>query len=366
MSTIGMDLMNRIHSGELQTTRPSMTITEVKGEISAALEEILEVGARIRPLHLGGEQVGWVRGVHLAERKMIGRWYTDPIDRIYQILRIATTLTDDELNDLDTFEFRTLVRVVTDYSNRDITLFPFVSAFTSTSMSETLWFARGASLSSFKSTTVDLLDGKSMRLLAAPDHARLWVTLAAARERAKVKLDDMFNAALIAKSMVGKGANKLFSDLQKSAKQLRSDIDDPWKEIVPVVAEDVNYNDGWGHAHQDNTEEGFWRESQGMINGDKHEAFMDKFYHQQIEESQQREAEMEKRYQAAAEWGGVSDSTSIVTEAEMRRRDALERAAYQQELLSSEDMNGDENAEDIMARRHLMYGRGFSNLRVGR
>jgi hypothetical protein len=245
-------------------------------------------------------------------------------------------------------------------------LFPYISAFTTTSASETLWASRGVSLSKFKSSTVDLLDGRHIKLLSAPDHARLWATLAAGRERSKVKLDDMFNAALIAKSMVGKGANKLFNDLQKSAKRLHPDIDDAWKEIIPIIEEDINYNDGWGHAHQDGTEEGFWRESQGMIDGDKHEAFMDKFYHQQIEDSQQREAEMEERYQAAAEWGGVSDSTSIVTEAEMRRRDALDWAAAQQERHSSEDMNGDENAEDIMARRHSMYGRGFSNPRVGR
>ena len=357
MSTLGMDLMNKIHSGEIRESAPSKVVAAARSRISESLEEMLEIGARIRPLKLQGKQVGWVRGVHLAERKLISRWYADPSDRIFQILRIATTLGDDRISDLDTFEFRALVKLVTKLSDQDVTLFPFISAFTCTSMSETLWASQGAGLVVPGTRSVDMLDGRAIRILAPPDHARLWAALAAARERSKHKLDDMFNAALITKAMVGKGANKLFSDLQRTAKKLIPDIDDPWKEIVPGVEEDVDFEDGWGHAHQDTSEEGFWRESQGLIHGDKHEAFMDKFYQQQMDAAQEQEAEMERKFQENSEWGGVSDTMTVVTPAEMARRDR-EALLAAQALSQVDDMNGDENAEDILARQHLR-ARGF-------
>jgi hypothetical protein len=66
--------MNQINEGGIQQAS-SAYVKEVRGKIIDACEELLDIGARIRPLNCGKEQVGWVRGVFPSERKILHRWF---------------------------------------------------------------------------------------------------------------------------------------------------------------------------------------------------------------------------------------------------------------------------------------------------
>jgi hypothetical protein len=316
--------MNQLHSGELAVA-PSATVLEFRSQITAALEEIVEVGARIRPLLLDDRRVGWLRGLYYSERKLLLRWYPNVTERTIKILTTTTTLTEAEIRDLDGYEFRTLLRQVLAAEAADTTLFPFVSPFVSTSASESLWFSIGADAERYN-RPIDLLDGKTMRLLAPPDHCRLWRLLCNYREQAKAKLAGTLDASLVARALIGKGATKLINDLNKASRKLIPDIDEPWKMTIRVVAEDVNLNDGWGHAHLDTSEESVLREGEGMLAEDKHEQFMAKFYAEQ-EHRQQHEAEQQLQdLNHAYEVGVMGEAPRIISEKELRERE-LEASA---------------------------------------
>jgi len=333
--------MNQLHSGELVQSSPE-AIKDIRGKITTALEEVIECGARIRPLSINGQRVGWLRGLYYSERKILLRWYPSVAERTRHILTTATTLTSDEINDLDGYEFRALLRKVVAAENADITLFPFLSPFATTSASEALW--HGTSQRRYES--VDLLDGKKMRFLATPDHCRLWSLLCNYREQAKMKLAGTQDAALVARAFIGKGAQRLQNDLNKSAKALITDLDDPWKMTIRVVSEDEDLNDGWGHAHNDTSEEGLLREGEGMLAEDKHEQFMAKFYTEQ-EDRQRHDAEEQlQNLQRAHEEGVMDEAPRLITEKEMREREASSNAVTRthQRLakIEMDSLDGDE------------------------
>ena len=319
MGTFGSDLLQRITSGEMDA--PTLeAVDRVRSAVTPALTELLGFGARIRPLTLEGRLVGFIRGVHFTERRQLFQWFTSPEDRITQLLQLGTTLTEEDIAGLDGYEARYLLRLIDEFTEADISLYPYISAFSTTSSSEILWCGRGASVASAPQSRLELPGGWSFPLLAPSDHARLWVAIAASRERSKHRLDDTFNAAMIVRSMVGKGADKLFASLKKTQIALATDAQEPWTEIIKVEARDINFKDGWGHAHQDDSVEGVVREVMGMAKMDKHERYMEAFYTQQIEAATRKEAEMEQHFSRATEEADIVDSYTVVTPEELQDR----------------------------------------------
>jgi len=95
--TKGTNIMNRLHDGSLAIA-PTAYVAEIRRKVSTACEELLDVGARIRPLYVGEVKVGWVRGVHLTERKALQRWVYDDLDIIEQILLLGTSFNKNEIS----------------------------------------------------------------------------------------------------------------------------------------------------------------------------------------------------------------------------------------------------------------------------
>ena len=88
--TQGLELIERLNDGRTQVA-PSEFLQTTRDEVSAALEELIEVGARIRPLLVGKRRVGWVRGIHLTERRALRRWVSDEVEFVEILLTMATT-----------------------------------------------------------------------------------------------------------------------------------------------------------------------------------------------------------------------------------------------------------------------------------
>src|SRR5208337_1554212 len=108
----GTDIMNRIYSGGLKKMTPA-TLELVRRQVSTACEELIEIGARIRPLMVGTRRIGWVRGVHLTERKMLTHWYPETdIEFADIILTFGTTLTGEERAKLTSREVIYLVKLI--------------------------------------------------------------------------------------------------------------------------------------------------------------------------------------------------------------------------------------------------------------
>ena len=115
---------------------PSEYLARTREDIAAAIEELLDVGARIRPLLVGTKQVGWVRGVHLSERKALKRWVTDEVDFVFHLMRLGTSLSEEDIRDLNIVELRSLSRIVRSMTESDTRLYPYLNAFVTTSVSE--------------------------------------------------------------------------------------------------------------------------------------------------------------------------------------------------------------------------------------
>jgi hypothetical protein len=318
--SIGMDLMRQINEGRLKPA-PAKDVEEVKAAITENCEELIEVGARIRPLLVDGKQVGWVRGVHIQEKRMLKRWVRDPNDYVALSLKYATSFSMEEIEALQTEELRSLVDVVRSMSERDIMLYPYLNAYVTTHSSEALWYGKGEQLTSFDNKVITMPDGKTITIMAPPDHARMWATLCSYREQAKRRLEDNANALFIVRPWAGKQADPIANELKGVGRQLETGSNYMWEQIV-TVQKKVDVNDGW--AHPGDSLEDLRREMKGMLEGDKHEQLMEAWADQMIHEAEEKAKAVEKARaeRGVTEAGVYQQAMEVLTEKEIRERQA--------------------------------------------
>jgi hypothetical protein len=308
----GVDLMMRINDG-LAVKAPTEYVQKIKAEVTDACDELLDFGARIRPLIVDKTQIGWVRGFHGSERRILNRWVYSSNDYIAKSLAITTTLTTEEIEDLTALEIKNLVELVRNMTDYDFSLYPYLSAFSTTSASENLWNGKGGQIASFENRKVEMPDGKVMTIMAPSDHARLWSTLCVYREQAKRRLDANFNAVLIIRPWAGKSVDPLNAELKGIARQLRSDSMEAWENLI-TVEDKRNLDDGWAHPDNLDTREGMLKELHGMLNNDKHEQLMGEFYRKQVEEAEAQKRQIEESVNRR---GGIGiNEETIVVETE--------------------------------------------------
>jgi hypothetical protein len=77
---------------------------------------------------------------------------TSDVDRIEQFLQLGTTFTHEQLAEMSAVETHSLARVVAEMTEYDLSLYPFMSAFVTTSTSEQLWFSKGAEITALSQT----------------------------------------------------------------------------------------------------------------------------------------------------------------------------------------------------------------------
>jgi hypothetical protein len=321
----GMDLMRRINEGSLKQNATSEELEKIRTEISENCEELLEIGARIRPLLIEGVQVGWVRGLHPAERKMLRRWVRDPNDYISLLLQHATSFSADDIEKMQAFEVRSLVEVVRKMGDYDLSLYPFLPAYVTTQSSESLWYSKGERLSAFESKIIDMPDGKKIKIMAPPAHAKAWASLCTYREQAKKRLEENMNSLFIVRPWAGKSADPIAGDLRRVGKQLETDAMEPWARLVYVKPK-TNVNDGWGHPGD--SVEDLRRELKGMIEGDKHERMMEAWAAQMQHEEKNRVKSLEeaRKKKGITAPGITAETYEVLTEAEVRaRQEALRK-----------------------------------------
>jgi len=315
----GRELLDRIQEGQV-VAAPTEYVASVRRSVAENCEELLEMGARIRPLMNGKKQVGWIRGVHGSERKQLRRWLKDPDDFIFNMLLLGTSYTPEEIEQMTSPEVYGLVEAIRKMTEHDMTLFPYLSAFTSTQMSENLWFSKGTRLTSYENRVIEMPDGKKVRIASPPDHVRLWASLCTYREQAKVRLDENWNALLIVRPMAGKSADPITAELRSVARSLQTDSIEPWSRIVKN--EEVRVDDGWAHGGGSSVEE-LKREMDAMIKGDKHERLMDVWEKQMENEEVERQkklAETRKSKNMTGMAGVVDERVEYFTEEEMQAR----------------------------------------------
>jgi hypothetical protein len=317
--SLGMDIMRRINEGELKKA-PSEYIEAVKAKIILNCEELIMQGARVRPLMSDGKQVGWCRGVHVSERQMLKHWIKDPNDYILNVLLLGTSYTTLEIEEMSAFEVRSLTEVVQQMTAYDASLMPYLQAYSTSAASENLWFSKGAELAAWENRIIDMPDGKKIRLMLPSEHARIWVSLCSYRNQAKKRLEQDFNALFIVRPWAGRSADPIQAELNRVARTLDTNAQEPWEQVVRPVRPDINKNDGWGHPGD--SLEDLQRELKGMMSGDKHEQLMDKWQKQMEQEAEdERKARDEKRkLKGTDEAGVVQQRTVILTEKEIRER----------------------------------------------
>jgi hypothetical protein len=316
-STVGTELMNRLNTGEFRTV-PDEVIEQVRTDICSSIEELLDIGARVRPLYVSGKPQGWVRGVHFSERKQLDRWIHDPYELVVERLLLCTSLTREELMDMNGVELRSLVRLVNEMSESDIRLFPYIRAFVTTSLSEQMWCSRGTEITAYRKREIELPGGHVMQVKAAPDHARLWATLSTHRQEARRRLDESMNSLLIIRPWVGRSADPMANDLRNTAKRLAPDTVEPWQEVVPMDKRKP-VDDGWAHGGDDSIES-MQRELDGMINNDRHEQLIDRFEKQERERAEKQRAEVEQKIEARGGKGVITSVVKPVTQEQMQSR----------------------------------------------
>jgi len=356
-NSIGLDLMRRINEGEMQKA-PAEQIERIRQGIQENCEELLEVGARIRPLLIENKQVGWVRGLHQQERKMLKRWVRNPNDYIMNTLLLATTFLPEELEAMSAMEVRSLAEVVQRMSEYDTSLFPYMSAYASTSSSESLWYGRGERLTSWENKTIVMPDGKKMRILTPPDHARSWASLCSYREQAKKRLEENFNALFIVRPWAGKSADPIANELRGVQRALETDSQEPWERVVRVQS-DKNLNDGWGHPGD--TLEDLQRELKGMMEGDKHERLMEEWARQMTEDAKQKAKDLEElRKKRGSERGGiVSERIQVLTEKQVKeRQEALKKGKAPSKNPGANRTEREVDASNAQIDKFLRYSGG--------
>ena len=322
-SSTGSDLMKDINDGKI-AVRSSKYAEEVKRKTIEAMVELITFGARVRPLTIGDSRIGWVRSLSFNEKKQIDIWFPDYQDRIEHTILSATSLTLKELDSMDSIELNAVLRTILSMNLADLSLYPYISAFVSTSAS----FRLASSLSSdlLIPKKIRMPDGKVLSQLCSSDIAQLWVALTRVRETTIERLENAQNAGTVARAFVGKGADDYNNAINKALNDLRSDMIDPWMDVINFlsVKTDENFEDGFGHSHQDNSVEGLMREMKGMSEGDKHEQLMEAFHQSQIKEETDKRDKIEELIRRRREILEASDQTEIMvvrTEAEVRQRE---------------------------------------------
>ena len=186
--TPGAELARKLGEGVLRRA-PTQYVSEVRERVTEACGELIGIGARIRPLLSDGRVIGWVRALHDTERRLLRRWFPDKVDFVLRCFLLTTTLSEEEVSSLSSSEVARLVRLVIAMGDRDASLYPYLSAFSTTRESECLWHSGGGGYASFENKFVLMPDGKRMTILCPSDHARLWASLCTYREQSKKRLD---------------------------------------------------------------------------------------------------------------------------------------------------------------------------------
>ncbi|MBV8072923.1 MAG: hypothetical protein JO270_23675 [Acidobacteriaceae bacterium] len=88
--TRGLEILEQLNDGRLQQA-PTEYLQKTRAQVIEALGELIEVGARIRPLLVGGKRVVWVRGIAPSERKAVRRSTSGEAESI-EPLPLARTL----------------------------------------------------------------------------------------------------------------------------------------------------------------------------------------------------------------------------------------------------------------------------------
>jgi hypothetical protein len=311
----GVDLMNRINEGGIEKA-PTAYVEKVRLEITEACEELIEQGARIRPLMVSGKQLGWIRGVFSTEHKLLQRWVPDQNEFMVQMFLLATSLTRDEIDQLTGQEVYSLARAIRLMREYDLSLFPYLNAFSTTLSSEHVWNSRRNQVAAFENRIITLPDNKTIRLLAPSDHARFWATLCVYREQAKKRLDGNLNALMIVRPWAGKSADSLANDLKAASRLLQPNALEPWTAIVRP--ESRRTDDGW--AHPDGTLEGTLKDLENMKSNDRHEQFIALFERLQKESMEEEERKISvmvaESARRAAELYNEEDSDRFIVQSE--------------------------------------------------
>lgn len=315
------------------------SVEEIRDKVIDAFEEIILFGVRVRPLTLGGKQVGFVRGLNFSEKAWIRRMYLDSNDRTIGLIKMATNLSDDLINGLSGIELRRLIITITKISRAENNLLVWAYPFSTTSSSERLYSLK-------PQPNLDIaFPGGSMRSLAPSDVFIQWRYLADLRYESKLSLRETSNAAMVVQAMIGKGAQQLSSDIKSAQKALASNLAEPWFEMG-IDKGSFDEEDGWGHIHQDQSAEGLMREYWGMVNEDKHEQLMKLMA---IQHRDRAEAERQRIVKLHSRVEGISYKERAMTDAEVKaedkarkdqereRREALSRDRY--EVTETEESN---------------------------
>jgi hypothetical protein len=335
--SLGMDIMRRINEGTLKKA-PAREIEAVKAKIIENCGEIIEQGARIRPLMQDGKQVGWCRGIHISERQLLKHWIKEPNDYVASTLMLGTTFSKAEVDAMSSFEIRSLAEVVQRMSQYDSSLVPYLSAYSTTYYSENLWYSKGENLASWENRTITMPDGKVMRIMLPPDHARAWVSLCTYREQAKRRVAADFNALFIVRPWAGKSADPIQSELNRIARSLDTNALEPWEQVVRPERPTVDVNDGWGHPGD--SVEDLRRELKGMMEGDKHERVMEAWQKQMAAEEEERKKKMveDRKKRGTDRIGIVSEKIEVFTEQQMREiQKALKEGRLPRQAVRRED-----------------------------
>ena len=341
--TYGAVLAQKLSEG-LVSRAPSEYVSKVRDSVTEACEELVSIGARIRPLMVEGVQIGWVRGFHDPERRALRRWVPNSVDFMHRCLLLSTSLSEDEVDSLPSPEVGKLVRLVVAMSDRDATLFPYLSAFSTTRESEALWHS-GGKYACFENRVVSMPDGKKITILCPSAHARLWASLCTYREQAKKRVDESWNAVLIMRPWAGKSVDGLANELKMATKQLQANSLEPWENIVAAPPERA-LEDGWAHVENMETREGMMRELHGMLNNDRHEQLMAKFEQQQLQAAERRRQQIEELVMRHGGPGvGEKGGIRVLTEEEATKS---ERAMRQGKALPP-PISGREGAEVTLA-----------------
>lgn len=355
METQGTQLMNQINSGEMKF-KQSDVATQVKQEVSEALSEIINIGARVRPLLLNDKRVGWIRALNYSERKLLDRVVNDSDEQIVAILSHCTTLTEEEVLDLDIHELNSILTRLHHMTLADLSLYPYMSAFVTTQSSQTLWAGRFDGM--FNCRQIDMFDGRVLHLIDKPDLVTLWAALSRIREESIAKLEQTLNFGTLIKAWAGKSADKYVNDLIRSLQTYQPDSIQPWIDVIDYVQlqakdESKHFTDGFGHSHEDNTVQGLLREMHGMLEGDKHEQLMNSFYGGQIAAARVKEEETQQIIaQRRAELEQLEDNGSmiVVTDAEVRKREhdiKTNSIETQLQKRMKEELEGQPESEEI-------------------